>query len=346
MINISYSDLSSDPRYAFAVGKIRALETNLITNQQVNRLLETKDANALWSELGNNRDYEAHLAQFYDPQDFEAVLSSELKRVYALTLGISAERTALELLALRHDFHNCKVISKACFLGEDTDSNLSPLGTCPPKEWEQLMVAEKEAGLCRLPADLMQIVRDVQQQLIDEQNLRRRDIIWDQALYQYLSRHAEKSKNLFVQTWLKIRIDGLNLLTYVRCIRQKSDKGLLKLALIDSGTIACEKLQNAYEGGLETLASLLSPTPYAGMIQEGLACYKRDNSFSCLEKLFDDYEMEFLSQARYVSLGVEPLFAYLLAKETEIKVLRILLVGKINRLDKTEISKRVRRLYA
>ena len=44
-------------------------------------------------------------------------------------------------------------------------------------------------------------------------------------------------------------------------------------------------------------------------------------------------------------LGPEPVIAYLLAKENEIKIIRIIMVGKINRLPTEEIRERLRDVY-
>ena len=50
--------------------------------------------------------------------------------------------------------------------------------------------------------------------------------------------------------------------------------------------------------------------------------------------------------AKYIALGPEPVIAYLMAKETEIKNLRIIFTGKINRLPENTIRERLREAYA
>ncbi len=346
MINISPTKMGSDPRYIFAVGKIRVLETYLLNNQQVVRLLETKDAKALWEELANVPDYEEHLGQLKDPHEFEVLLDLELKRVYDLIFSLDPDRQVLNLLALRHDFHNCKALSKGQFLGEEADLALSELGLYPIKEWEQILAGEGAGQSELIPADLLQVIRGVQAKLEGEEDLRLRDLFWDQALYRYLHRQLQATKNVFAQAWLRMRIDCLNLAALMRCKQQKAHKRTLDRALLDHGFVPREQLLSAYDGALEELPSRFAASPYAELLQDGVQAYQKEGSFSSWEKLVDDFEIEFLKQSRLVALGVEPLFAYLLAKENEVKVLRILLVGKLNHLAKPEISKRIRRLYA
>lgn len=346
MINLSPSTMGADSRYAFVVGKIRVLETYLLNNQQVVRLLETKDSQALWDELANVQDYEEHLGQLRDPHEYELLLKAELKRVYDLIFNLDPDRQILNVLALRHDFHNCKALSKAQFLGESADLALSDLGLYPIKEWEQMLAEENSGRSEIIPADLLEIVWNVQVKLEEEDDLRLRDILWDQALYSYLYQQLQATTNIFAQTWLQMHIDCLNLTALLRCKQQGAHKRTLGRALIDHGFIPKDQLLNAYEAALEELPSRFAASYYAELLQEGIQAYQREGSFSSWEKLVDDFEIEFLKQTRMVPFGVEPLFAYLLAKENEIKVLRIILVGKLNNLAKSEISKRVRKLYA
>ncbi len=346
MINVPPTQMVSDPRYAFVVGKIRSLETRLLNNQQVARLLETKDAQALWAELAACADYEEHLAQLTDPNDYEQLLSAELKRVYQSIFELTPDPGMLSLLSLRYDFHNCKVFSKAQFLGEDPGLAISDLGAYPVKEWEQVLAGEVSAEKSGLPRDLLATVLETQASLEEETDLRLRDMQWDQALYGHLYRRAMAGGSVFIQTWVRLRVDCLNLTALMRCKLQNTHKRTLERALFNNGLIPKERLLAAYEGNLDDLPSQVAASPYAELVQEGIQTYLREGSFSYWEKLTDDFEIEFLKQARMAPLGVEPLFAYLLAKENEIKVLRIILVGKLNRLSKAEISKRVRRLYA
>ena len=55
--------------------------------------------------------------------------------------------------------------------------------------------------------------------------------------------------------------------------------------------------------------------------------------------------MEYVRVARFKALTIEPLVAYVYAKETEIKNVRIILTGKINQIDPENIKERLRDSY-
>ena len=55
--------------------------------------------------------------------------------------------------------------------------------------------------------------------------------------------------------------------------------------------------------------------------------------------------MEYVKVAKYKALTIEPLVAYVYAKETEIKNIRIILTGKINQIEPQNIKERLRDSY-
>ena len=63
------------------------------------------------------------------------------------------------------------------------------------------------------------------------------------------------------------------------------------------------------------------------------------------EKMSDNYVKQMLDVSKTVSFGPEPIISYYLAKETELKNLRIALSAVHARLDKNGAAERLRELY-
>ena len=59
----------------------------------------------------------------------------------------------------------------------------------------------------------------------------------------------------------------------------------------------------------------------------------------------DDFLLSFVKASRWNPLGIEPIIGYLLAKENEIRLIRIIMVGKINNLPAETIRERLRDVY-
>ena len=64
-----------------------------------------------------------------------------------------------------------------------------------------------------------------------------------------------------------------------------------------------------------------------------------------LEKLVDNFIMNMMKNAKIIPFGVEPLIAYIYAKETEIKIIRIIMVGKLNNISAEVVRERLRDSY-
>jgi V/A-type H+-transporting ATPase subunit C len=64
-----------------------------------------------------------------------------------------------------------------------------------------------------------------------------------------------------------------------------------------------------------------------------------------LEKFSDNYLLNYIKPAKFAILGIEPVLGYLLAKEHEIKLLRIIMIGKLNGLSSESIREKLRETY-
>mgnify|MGYP000849148502 CR=1 FL=1 len=67
--------------------------------------------------------------------------------------------------------------------------------------------------------------------------------------------------------------------------------------------------------------------------------------FTAFEKACDDYLTEYVKEAKYKTLTPEPVAAYILAKETEAKCVRIIMTCKLHNIDAETIKERVREAY-
>ena len=95
----------------------------------------------------------------------------------------------------------------------------------------------------------------------------------------------------------------------------------------------------------ENISNKLAFTNYGEMIKLGIEDFTKSGSVNELERLVDNYIMNMMKEAKYIPFGVEPLLAYIYAKETEIKIVRIIMVGKLNNISGEVIRERLRDIY-
>jgi V/A-type H+-transporting ATPase subunit C len=100
-----------------------------------------------------------------------------------------------------------------------------------------------------------------------------------------------------------------------------------------------------FDESLETLIDKLAYKDYSKVVEEGISSYMKTKSLTKFEKLSDDFMFELAKKGKYVAFGIEPLVGYLMAKENEVKIIRMIMVGKINEIPNELIRERLRDVY-
>ena len=91
--------------------------------------------------------------------------------------------------------------------------------------------------------------------------------------------------------------------------------------------------------GIAGICEYLEGTPY----REGGEALKE--STSAFERWCDNQIIETIRPQKYNPFSAGPIIAYMLARENEIKTVRIILTGKLNQLPDDLIRERVREMY-
>ena len=109
--------------------------------------------------------------------------------------------------------------------------------------------------------------------------------------------------------------------------------------MADCSTISVNDLIRAAGSSMEAIQEYLSGTVYAA------GAKALEESTSAFERWCDNRIIETIKPQKYNSDSVGPIFAYAIARENEIKTVRIVLTGKQNDLPVDSIRERVREMY-
>ena len=156
---------------------------------------------------------------------------------------------------------------------------------------------------------------------------------------------AQDSGSKFLVEYLKKRIDLTNIRLFFRMKAQDKDIDLFELAFLWNGEISFSRLKEAYKHKLTEFPELMKGTKYAKIIEAGHKHYEDERTFIYLEKEIENHLTDFIKQAKLMAFGPEPLIAYFLAKQNNALIIRMILIHKLNKIDPSEIQKRLRQLY-
>ena len=336
MINPQYAtELVDDGEFAFTTGSVRVLETRLLTGAQLGRMAEATDAAEAWRMLA---DAGATKASEISWQNYEEALAKELQELYRYVGLVSPKPELTNWLAHRYDFHNLKVFLKARFLTEDPTEAVFDVGLVPAKLIEQAVKTEVWKAL---PEELAKAGERAALEYASTKSVQAFDIVVDRQMYAYLK---AASCHPFLHALVDMWCDLINLKTALRARVLAKEKEFFNKALMGPGALSFDRLLSLFEAPLENWAEELRNTQYSNFIAQALARWG-DELVAHLDKLSDDFVLERLSAAKLALYGVEPLVSYVLAKETELKNIRIIMVGKINGLSVEALKERIRASY-
>lgn len=334
---------NNDTRYTYAVSRIRAIERKLLDRAKLDRMIEARTPEDALKVLVE-ADYGYASPETNAAYEYEKILYEESRKVYRLLKEVAPEPDIFNMFFLTGDYHNIRVILKAEFSGQEINEKiLMESGIFTSGRMKEII---KDRTLSDLPPVMKSAVEeciDLFNRTGDPQAV---DIILDRASFKHMKEIASMSENSFLKELATIMIDLVNMKIFLRVKNLKKPWDFLEKVLISGGRIDIRLYTDKLESSVDNFSEALRYTPYGALVEESLHSYKATGSLTQFEKLSDNFIISFVKKAKYVNFGIEPLVGYLIAKENEIKNIRIIMVGKINNIPNEIIRERLRETYA
>ena len=344
------ADTNNQEEYAFANGIIKKLEKGLLSKDILDRMIKSSDtvsALKILTESGlNNYSFDLN-----NPSNFEVSLNQELLHTYDIIKSISKVSTFNFLyftFASKYDFHNIKLLIKSKYLKKDISNELfSPIGTI---SMEKLNLAVKDEKYEDIPASFEFLIKKTFSEYSKYKDPEIIDFILDKERYIMIFnkiREVEiiETEELFLRRFIKINIDLNNIISCIRAKIRGERKSFAKEFIIPEGDFKIENIVDIYDSPLSSWFEKLTHTDYQDIVELGVNYFQKNNSLMELEKLRDNFILNFSKIGKYVTFGIEPLVGFITAKENDIKNIRIILSGKLNKLSPDQIKERVRDTY-
>ncbi len=331
----------SNIKYVQAVPRIRSVENKLLDKAKIERMIQGNSAEETFKIL-QETEYGTLMTNVKRPEDYEIVLSEELKRLYSFMYEISPDKSLIDTMSVRYDYHNIKVLLKGRALNKDLSYLLIPVGTVLVDEMKMYISMADYKELSPIIIEAIEKAEVAFEEAKDPQQI---DVILDRYMYKDMLSRAEVLGEPYLLEFLKRNIDLINLKTLLRVKKQKKSRKFLENVIIEGGKLEKEVFSEMLNGSNENIVSKLQYTDYNEIVKLGIDEYVQNGSLKIFEKLSDNFIMSFIRDSKYVSFGIEPLLAYIFAKENEIKIVRIIMVGKLNNISGDVIRERLRDIY-
>lgn len=323
--------------YLYISARIHAMETKLLTRDRMERMLSARSAEEAAKVLA-----ECGYGDFpsLTPTAIEQTLDAARLSLFAELRRAAPDPAIVDVFCIKYDYHNAKVLVKAEATGQSPDELLLDTGRYPAARLKEDYV---QGDLSRYSATFAQAVAQAKELLASSGDPQAADLLLDQAYYTEMLAAAKAARSSFLEGYVRLSIDSVNLRSVVRAARMGKGPDFLRRVLLPGGNVKTDSLLAAGSGAAD-LAGVFAHTYLTAAAQEGAEAM-RGGSLTQFERLCDNALTTYLSQGKRVAFGEHPLIGYLYAKESELTTIRIILTGRLAGLDAETIRERLRESY-
>jgi len=307
--------------YLHGSARARVLRNKILTMEALYKMTSAHDLHMAFRILNS-----AGIGIGADPEEYETVLDRELAKAYDIVREVTGGLELFDIFRYGYDGINIKLALKSAKAGLDPLQFMTGLGTVPE---ETLIDGINKGSVPELPMEMDLAVTEAKAELASTSDPQKVDIIVDKATVSSMYRVVHEYDSDLFKKYIRSKIDMDNIRSLVRIRRMGNNVQLLESALFTGGYISTEKMTGAFSGGMPEIAVLIKSTRYGAALERAFDGPETDRSrLSMIEKLCDNYLLTFIVESGRFVFGVEPILGYILQKEHEIRMSRMIMASK------------------
>ncbi len=318
---------------------VRVKEKQLLGKASMERIV---DASGLEDALKllNDSVYQENISKLKKPQDYEIALRREQLKTFKEVYELSPERKIVDLIANNYYYHNIKVLVKDRVLSGDLSYLYIDIGDV---DWAKINKSVDEDK--KEDNEFLEVSLEAIEEYKKSMNPQNVDILIDKLYFKSLKKIADELDVKLFKKYVSDLIDFTNISIFLRTRKQQRDVDFLNKVLIDGGNLNTGQYEKYFYMDLDQITPLYKSLDIAKYVKGGIDTFKKTGSLSEYEENKDNYFMAMVKEAKRITYGPEVIFAYLFAKEMEMKNIEIILISKLNGVESSFIRERLRDSY-
>lgn len=271
--------------------------------------------------------------------DPDALVAFELDKTWKQIGELAGDLSAFNVFRYANDFHNLKAAIKLAYSANeeaDTSRYFVQFGTV---EVEKICKAANEHNFTLLPDDMAQAGRNAYEALAHTSSGQACDMVIDRAALLAIDKAGKKSESQLLRRYAQLTVDSANIKAAVRCCLMNKNREFIERAVAPAGTLDTARLIAAASENIEAIYHVLDATAYSGAVDA------LKTSLAAFERWCDNQMIEMIRPQRSNYFTIEPLAAFILGRENEIRMVRLVLSAKINHLSDEKLRERLRDMY-
>lgn len=324
----------------YSNARVKALENEILNNEKLTRMCYSATLQDAVKILLENSYGGGMIID--NPYEYEKLLRAEDERVNDFLREVMPDKSGLEVLLLKLDYHNAKALMKAKIQGVKTAAETLTSAGLVPIELLANGINENANSLPKQMSDAIEVIKNAN--ISVKVSPRFIDVVLDKAYFDNILEIAAKCKSKAIKKYVKSSIDIANVSLFFRCKRIEN-RAMFDEAFVDGGSIDRGMLGKTFDQNYDAVLDKLRYTEISTVISES-ADELRTGKLVAFERVADNYIMHIFKNDRNDIFSVAPLAGFYIAKKTEIKCVRLILVGIKNSIGIEGVKERMRENYA
>lgn len=322
-----------DWRYTFETAQVRALEMQMLTRGTLVDMANAENFESACDLLAASEYAVAHTHRaFAKIEDLLELRRTELRELFE---ALCLDKPIVELFRARADFGNLRLAIRRMLTERALGTDYSNQGNMPPEQFEEVFERENYE---LFPDYMAEAAERAVLAYYQNKDVRQIDYTIDGCQGRHNLQKARELGSIFLLSLFKVQIDLTNIRTMLRLKLTESEQRNVFLA---GGFLELDRLKKGLETGYEAIGSLFFATPYHRVVETGAGYLMSEKSFLKVEQQCEEYLRGFLKTTIQITAGPQPIIAFLLMKENEIRTVRLILTAKKNSLDTKLILDRI-----
>ena len=331
-----------DRHYLFSIGRVRELEKSLLNSTHFDRVLEASDPLAVLRSVGFFETAEDH----EHLESVQLIFRREREFNRRQLHELIADSPVEDMFRLSCDVETLKRLLKGKLTGAMSAAQAKEITVEEGKfRLADLTAVVYDGAQIGLPARIANAAKWTNELFQERPEHALIDSRLDRALRAEQIDIARQDGSRFLTNYFQRLSDVQNLAVVMRRKWHRFGHIPLKDALFETGTLTASWFEGVYDCGWESLATAFKPTDYGKIVADAVADVENDAFLPLFDAACANYLIELLHSAKYLSSGLEPVVALYLARDHELKLVRMILAGKVFGFAQDALRQRVKRLY-
>ena len=313
-----------DWRYAFACAQVKSLETFMLSKAVLQDMANASDFEEALDLLSAS---EYSSLQGKNLEQINDILLEKRSEVRNLFIDLAIDRGIVELLEARSDFANLRLALRRKLTEKPIGVDYCEDGFVKADEFEDILEQENYSPL---PIYMREAIEAAVLAYYQNKHICQIDYALDAEYSRYTIEKAIDLKNEFLVGLFRMHADLTNIKAMLRLKYTAAEE---IDGFVPGGYVDLSVLKHCIDLDYDSIRAMFFSTPYYELAEAGINYLAANKSFLKLEQKCDEHVDGYLRSGFMVTAGSQPVIAYMLLKESEIRKVRLILTAKKNLLD-------------